>query len=170
MREDENRLVVYTYRCSHAQDDHVMAYPRSAPFYPLRSIALPYNLYSVSPTIMSFFPHMTDMTRMRLFYCSRSQVSLISIDNKNVYTYLQLVKLGINAAPLCVFKQVLCDDFFEMIVTEMNRYAAQIKMEQNTKMNQEWYPLTNDEVKAYFALYIIMSPITKSKIDMYWSK
>ena len=35
----------------------------------------------------------------------------------------------------------------------MNRYAAQMEMEQNTKMNKDWYPLTNDEVRAYFALH-----------------
>lgn len=83
---------------------------------------------------------------------------------------LVLRRLGTNATPLCVLNQVLCDDFFEMIVRETNRYAAQMKMEQNTKMNQEWFPVTNDEIKAYFSLCIIMSQVKKSKIDMYWSK
>lgn len=45
-----------------------------------------------------------------------------------------------------------------------------MKMEQNTKINEEWYPLTNDEVRAYFALYIIVLQIKKSKINMCWSK
>ena len=42
-----------------------------------------------------------------------------------------------------------------MIVREKNRNAAQ--MEQNTKMEKDWYPLTNDKVKAYFAICIIIS-------------
>ncbi|XP_015436675.1 PREDICTED: piggyBac transposable element-derived protein 4-like [Dufourea novaeangliae] len=79
-------------------------------------------------------------------------------------------RLGINATTLCVFKEVLCDDFFEIIVRETNRYAAQMKMVEVTKMKEEWCPLTNDEVRAYFALCIIMSQIKKSKIDMYSSK
>jgi len=45
-----------------------------------------------------------------------------------------------------------------------------MKMVEITKMKEEWCPLTNDEVRAYFALCIIMSQIKKSKIDMYWSK
>lgn len=48
-----------------------------------------------------------------------------------------LRRLSTNATPLCVFKQVLCDDFFEMVVRETNRYAAQMEMEQNTKMNKD---------------------------------
>lgn len=41
---------------------------------------------------------------------------------------LVLRRLGINAPPLCVFKEVLCDDFFEIIVRQTNRYAARMKM------------------------------------------
>lgn len=44
-----------------------------------------------------------------------------------------LQRLGTNATPLWVFKQVLCDDFFEMIIREMNRYAAQMEIEQTWK-------------------------------------
>jgi len=78
--------------------------------------------------------------------------------------------LGTNAIRLCVLKQVLSDDFFEMIVRETNRYAAQMNMEHNTKMSKEWFPVTNDEIRAYFSLCTIMSQVKKSKIDMYCSK
>jgi len=83
---------------------------------------------------------------------------------------LVLRRLGTNATPLCVFKEVLCDDFYEIIVRETNRYATQRSREEHTKIKEQWYPVTKDEVRAYFALCIIMSQIKKSKIDMYWSK
>ena len=83
---------------------------------------------------------------------------------------LVLRRLGTNATPLCVLKQFLSDDFFEMIVRETNRYAAQINMERNTKMSKKFFPVTNDKIKAYFSLCIIMSQVKKSKIDLYWSK
>ena len=81
-----------------------------------------------------------------------------------------LQRLGMDGIPLCVFKEVLCDDFFEIIVRETNRYAAQTRIEEDSKKKGEWYPLTKDELRAYFALCIIMSQTKKSKIDMYWSK
>ncbi|CAD1479327.1 unnamed protein product, partial [Heterotrigona itama] len=71
---------------------------------------------------------------------------------------LVLRRLGTNATPLCVVKQVLCDcDFFETIVRETKRYAAQMRIEQNTKVNEEWFSITTDEIRAYFSLCIIMS-------------
>ncbi|XP_015598511.1 piggyBac transposable element-derived protein 4-like [Cephus cinctus] len=83
---------------------------------------------------------------------------------------LVLRTLGANSTPLCVLKQILSDDFFQMIVTETNRYAAQMNMQRNTKMSKDWFPVTSDEIKAYFSLCIIMSQVKKSKIDLYWSK
>ncbi|CAK9820042.1 PiggyBac transposable element-derived protein 4 [Anthophora quadrimaculata] len=83
---------------------------------------------------------------------------------------LVLRTLGADSTPLCVLKQILSDDFFEMIVRETNRYADQMNMEHTTKMSKDWFPVTNDEIRAYFALCIIMSQVKKSKLEMYWSK
>ncbi|KAG7188080.1 hypothetical protein KM043_015930 [Ampulex compressa] len=52
---------------------------------------------------------------------------------------LVLRTLGADSTPLCVLKQILSDDFFEMIVRETNRYADQMNMEHTTKMSKDWF-------------------------------
>ena len=61
----------------------------------------------------------------------------------------------------------------EKLSTGTNTYVEQgIKKEHrsNKKIGVEWFSLTVEEMKAYFALCIIMSEIEKSDSKMYWSK
>lgn len=86
---------------------------------------------------------------------------------------LILRKLGANPKSFDVLEEVLNMNFWEILSTETNRYAEQeLKKEYRTskKMDVEWFPVTVDEIKAYFALCIIMSQIKKADLKMYWSK
>ena len=77
---------------------------------------------------------------------------------------LIMQKLGANPKSLEVFEEVLNINFWEILSTETNRYAEQeIKKEQcpSKKIDVEWFPVTVEEMKAYFALCIIMSQIKK---------
>ncbi|KAG8239904.1 hypothetical protein J437_LFUL019476 [Ladona fulva] len=72
-----------------------------------------------------------------------------------------------------VFEEVLSDDFWEMLSTETNRYAKQVVENEQYKEKQidkTWFDVNTDEMKAYFALCIIMSQVKKPWVQMNWSK
>ncbi|GFT52704.1 ATP-dependent RNA helicase A [Nephila pilipes] len=71
---------------------------------------------------------------------------------------LTMQKLGANLKSLEVFEEVLNMNFWEILSTETNRCAEQeIKKEHcpSKKIDVEWFPVTVDEMKAYFTLCIM---------------
>ncbi|XP_033361397.1 piggyBac transposable element-derived protein 4-like [Bombus vosnesenskii] len=62
--------------------------------------------------------------------------------------------------------------FWEILVTETNRFADQTIHDELKKryVDDTWYPVTLDEIKAYYALCILMDQVKKSNIQLYWTK
>ena len=72
-----------------------------------------------------------------------------------------------------IFHTFLGNDFWEMVSAETNKYANQCFCNANYKKkiyDDKWIDTTPDEMKAYFALCILMSQVRKPKIKWYWSK
>ena len=62
--------------------------------------------------------------------------------------------------------------FWEILVTEANRFVDQTIHDERKKryVDDTWYPVTLDEIKAYYALYILMGQVKKSNIQFHWTK
>lgn len=72
-----------------------------------------------------------------------------------------------------MFEEFFDETFWRTLVTETNRFGQQIidgEPSKKKKIDEKWTPVTVDEMKAYFALSIIMSQVKKSKVSMNWSK
>lgn len=84
-----------------------------------------------------------------------------------------LDKLGNKNSSLDMFYQILSGDFWELLSTETNRYHQQVTEKDNyhhKKFEEKWENTTPDEMKAYFALCVIMSQVRKPTIESYWSE
>lgn len=84
-----------------------------------------------------------------------------------------LNRLGATPTAREMFEEFFDDVFWQTLTTETNRYAQQIidgPQAEKKKIDENWYPVTVDEMKAYMALSIIMSQVKKPKVVMNWSK
>lgn len=84
-----------------------------------------------------------------------------------------LHRLGSNPSPLNFFEEVFDKHFWQTLTTETNRYADQVikgDSAKKKKIDDAWYPVTVDEMKAYIALSIIMTQVKKPCVQMNWSK
>jgi hypothetical protein len=64
-------------------------------------------------------------------------------------------------------------DLFRKIADESNKYATLHLNSANRKKlkgDDKWFETTEDELRAYFALIILMSQVRKPCIQQYWSK
>jgi len=60
------------------------------------------------------------------------------------------------------------DKFWEILVTETNLFARQTinNERKKRKVDDTWYPVTFDKLKAYYALCILMAQVRKPNIQM----
>ena len=76
------------------------------------------------------------------------------------------------ASPIDVMDLFLTSDFWNVLVTETNRYAEQYlntnKLPSKSRF-RDWKPVTVPEMKAFFALHFAMGLVQKAKIEDYWS-
>lgn len=86
---------------------------------------------------------------------------------------LVLERLGLNPTPLKFFEEVFDIEFWQMLTDETNRYAEQVinnEYGEPKKIDEKWFAVTVDEMKAYIALSIIMTQVKKPSVQMNWSK
>jgi hypothetical protein len=65
------------------------------------------------------------------------------------------------------------DPLFSVISKETNDYAdeeLQNPTRKKRKDDEMWFPTTEDEMKGYFSLVILMCQVRKSRVQLYWSK
>lgn len=80
--------------------------------------------------------------------------------------------MGNDPSALKVFEEVFANEFWETLVEETNRYAEQVIGDETKKkkIDDEWFPVSIDEMKAFMALSIIMTQVKKPNVQMNWSK
>jgi hypothetical protein len=65
------------------------------------------------------------------------------------------------------------EPLFEKIINKTNVYATiQLNNPDRKKLkdDEKWFDTTADEIRAYFALVILMSQVRKSRIQLYWRR
>ena len=83
------------------------------------------------------------------------------------------MEMGERITALQMLNQILPKDFWNIIVTESNRYGSQTIGDVTRKLKQfeeNWRNTNIDEIHAYFALCILMAQVKKSNVRSYWSK
>ena len=71
---------------------------------------------------------------------------------------------------MCYFNAFMCEEIFEMIATETNRYAEQVRTAKPTYSHlSSWTPATVQDIKTMLALMLTMGLINKPNIQAYWS-
>jgi len=85
-----------------------------------------------------------------------------------------LERTGLNIIPqngvLLSLDVFLDDNFYELMVTETNRYHHQnVEQYVTKKKTIKWTDLTISEFKKFLGLLILMGQISKSTIDEYWT-
>lgn len=81
--------------------------------------------------------------------------------------------LGENPTELDCFEQFIGEEFWHMLCTETNDYARKQLLDESRKSlktDKKWLDVSVAEMKAYFALYVLMGQLKKPSIQMYWSK
>lgn len=81
--------------------------------------------------------------------------------------------LGNNPSEMDIFSQFIGDEFWQMVCVETNDYANKMLNDPNRKKlksDGRWQALSLDEMRAYFALYILIGQVKKPKLQMNWSK
>lgn len=77
------------------------------------------------------------------------------------------------AKPLDFLSLFLCDDFWNLITNETNRYAQQFLSSQTLKPKSRfhgWYDVTVSEMKAFMSLHLCMGVVEKPSIEDYWAE
>lgn len=81
-----------------------------------------------------------------------------------------------NSSPYECLSEFMTQDFWKLIKTETNRYAAQMKTQvarkgqlKNGSLLARWKPVTLIELKKFFSIIIHMTLVQKESIDFYWS-
>lgn len=76
--------------------------------------------------------------------------------------------LSENPGILELFSIIFDNKFWEILVTETNRFAHQTMHDERKrrKLDDTWYPVILDEIKVYYALCILMDQV-KNQISNY---
>ncbi|XP_063077170.1 piggyBac transposable element-derived protein 4-like [Engraulis encrasicolus] len=82
-------------------------------------------------------------------------------------------KLSSDSSPLDFLSLFLGDEFWNILVTETNRYAHQYLGSHRLKTNSrfhEWCDVTTSEMKAFLSLHLTMGLVEKSSLEDYWAE
>lgn len=84
-------------------------------------------------------------------------------ESRGVKEYV-LNQLGANHGLLDLFFVVFVENFWDILVTQTNLYAEQIMNdERRRKLDDGWFPVTQNEMLAYYALCILMTQVRKTE-------
>jgi hypothetical protein len=69
--------------------------------------------------------------------------------------------------PLDVFQRMVHDSLWDVIATETNRFAVQFhEKNPNSPTRSQWFPTASQEMKAYFAICVLMAQVKKTKLTI----
>ncbi|XP_015185810.1 PREDICTED: piggyBac transposable element-derived protein 4-like [Polistes dominula] len=98
-------------------------------------------------------------------------------NNSKIWQYSRIPGMNIEmteeTTALQMLNQILSKDFWNIIVTESNRYASQTigdTARKIKKSEEKWRDTNIDEIQAYFALCILMAQVRKLNVQSYWSR
>ena len=79
-----------------------------------------------------------------------------------------------NASPLYFLKLFFTATFWQLLVTETNRYAQQYLQKNKDSLPPQararsWKPVTIPDMKVFIALYLLTGLVFKPQIHLYWS-
>ena len=78
-----------------------------------------------------------------------------------------------DALPADLFNRFFSDEVWDLLVVETNRYADQVRTKfaaQNpTKTQRAWHPVTNEEMKAFLGMFMLMGIATLPRLELYWT-
>nr|XP_026694232.1 piggyBac transposable element-derived protein 4-like [Ciona intestinalis] len=79
-----------------------------------------------------------------------------------------------DSTPLDLLGLFLTNEFWQLLVEETNRYAEQYLQKQTDELPKfskfrKWSPVTHADIKAYFAMNLLMGLCSKHSIKDYWS-
>ncbi|CAK9832658.1 PiggyBac transposable element-derived protein 4 [Anthophora retusa] len=72
--------------------------------------------------------------------------------------------------PEDIYFLFMSDEFFDLVVTETNRYAQQCLSKQTSYRLDEWIATDKNEIKRFFGLIMWMGIVKLPEISLYWSK
>jgi hypothetical protein len=75
-----------------------------------------------------------------------------------------------NPSEVDVLEQFLTDEFWDHIARETNIHAERSLRDIKAGTENRWFPVTSDELKAHFALCVLMSQVKKPSLQDYWTK
>lgn len=91
-----------------------------------------------------------------------------------IWKYLRVprinIKVGRRITALQMLNKFLPNDFWNIIVSESNRYASQTIGDVTRKLKhceEYWLDTNIDEIRAYFALCILMAQVKKPNVQSY---
>ncbi|KAI4487688.1 hypothetical protein M0802_011950 [Mischocyttarus mexicanus] len=73
--------------------------------------------------------------------------------------------------PFELYKLFLNDNILQLIIEETNKYSIQCGFSANRRKHQlSWKPVTVNELKAFFAILLIMGIVQMPDIRLYWTE
>lgn len=83
-----------------------------------------------------------------------------------------LLKQPVGDRPVDYFNLLVTDDFYNLIVTETNKYAEQVFLESGLEQARitQWKPLTKEELRVFIGLFLHTGTIIINRMQDYWKK
>ena len=73
-----------------------------------------------------------------------------------------------NSASACS-SRFFTDEVWELLVVETNRFAAQFRASQSASRPRPWHDVTEEEMKAFVGMLMVMGICKLPRIENYWS-
>ena len=74
----------------------------------------------------------------------------------------------VNSASACS-SRFFTDEVWELLVVETNRFAAQFRASQSASRPRPWHDVTEEEMKAFVGMLMVMGICKLPRIENYWS-
>lgn len=83
-----------------------------------------------------------------------------------------LLKQPVGYRPVDYFNLLVTDDFYNLIVTETNKYAEQVFLESGLEQARitQWKPLIKEELRVFIGLFLHTGTIIINRMQDYWKK